>query len=251
MCMTLCLMLQALDHNTEGTGSHLGSAADRKRTHWVSQGAPQHVQTLTVSIYWSLLYSAVLRSWADSLRSHVSLHEWIAFYSVFLKIHWSGVLTALAWQVPQNLLPESRSWRILCTPYNHAPCHFMQSHIRKVYVCLAVTCHLHFWQNDRGLLHATAVTQGLNGYQNKSQHRKLTLEKKILPPLQQGFEPATFRSRVWRSNHWAIPAPQHCLWRLFPESKVHQWITRMIILVLSLTAFLALPLKLVFKLSFF
>ena len=33
----------------------------------------------------------------------------------------------------------------------------MQSHIRKVYACLAVTCHLHFWQNDRDLLRATAV----------------------------------------------------------------------------------------------
>ena len=38
-----------------------------------------------------------------------------------------------------------------------------------------------------------------------SQHRKLTLEKKILPPLLQGFEPATFRSRVRRSNHRARP----------------------------------------------
>ena len=36
----------------------------------------------------------------------------------------------------------------------------MQSHIRKVYACLAVTCHLRFWQDDRGLLRATAVTQG-------------------------------------------------------------------------------------------
>ena len=54
-----------------------------------------------------------------------------------------------------KLLP---SRRVLCTPYNHAPCHFMQSHIRKVYAYLAVTCHLHFWQNDRGLLRATAVT---------------------------------------------------------------------------------------------
>ena len=34
----------------------------------------------------------------------------------------------------------------------------MQSHIRKVYACLAVTCHLHFWQNDRDLLRATDVT---------------------------------------------------------------------------------------------
>ena len=72
---------------------------------------------------------------------------------------------------------------------------------------LAVTCHLHFWQNDRDFLRATVVTRGWNGYRNKSQHRKSTLEKKILPPFQQGFEPATFQSRVRRSNYWAIPAP--------------------------------------------
>ena len=82
--------------------------------------------------------------------------------------------------------------------------------IRKVYACLAVTCHLHFWQNDRDFLRATVVTRGWNGYWNKSQHRKSTLEKKILPPFQQGFEPATFQSRVRRSNHWAIPAPYIC-----------------------------------------
>ena len=76
-----------------------------------------------------------------------------------------------------------------------------------MYACLAVTCHLHFWQNDRDLLRATVVTRGWNGYRNKSQHRKSTPEKKILPPFQQGFEPATFQSRVRRSNHWAIPAP--------------------------------------------
>ena len=41
----------------------------------------------------------------------------------------------------------------------------------------------------------------------KSQHTKLTLEKKILPPLLPGFELTTFRSRVRRSNQQAIPAP--------------------------------------------
>ena len=61
---------------------------------------------------------------------------------------------------------QSQSRCVLCTPYNHALCHFMQSHIRKVYACLAVTCHLHFWQNDQGLLCATAVTRGWNRYQN-------------------------------------------------------------------------------------
>ena len=49
------------------------------------------------------------------------------------------------------------SAQVLCTPYNHAPYRFMQGHIRKVYACLAVTCHLHFWQNDRDLLRATAT----------------------------------------------------------------------------------------------
>ena len=30
---------------------------------------------------------------------------------------------------------------------------------------LGVTCHLHFWQNDQGLLCAIAVTQGMNRHQ--------------------------------------------------------------------------------------
>ena len=34
----------------------------------------------------------------------------------------------------------------------------------RVYACLGVTCHLHFWQNDQGLLCATAVTQEWNGH---------------------------------------------------------------------------------------
>ena len=67
-----------------------------------------------------------------------------------------------------KLLPPRR---VLCMPYNQTPCHFMQSHIRKVHAYLAVTCHPHFWQNDRGISGATAVTRGWNGYRNKSQHR--------------------------------------------------------------------------------
>ena len=34
----------------------------------------------------------------------------------------------------------------------------------RVYVCLGVTCHLHFWQNSLGVLRATAVTLGCNGH---------------------------------------------------------------------------------------
>ena len=47
----------------------------------------------------------------------------------------------------------------------NAEARFNKSHIRKVYACLAVTCHLHFWQNDRDFLRATVVTRGWNGYQ--------------------------------------------------------------------------------------
>ena len=76
-------------------------------------------------------------------------------------------------------------------------------------MCLAVTCHLQFWQNGRDLLRATAVTQGWNGYRNKSQHRKLTLRRKFSRRSCREFEPATFQSRVQRSNHWAIPLPKY------------------------------------------
>ena len=79
--------------------------------------------------------------------------------------------------------------------------HFMPSYIRRVHACVAITSHLRFWQNDLDLLRATAVTRGWYGYRNKNQHRKLTLEKKIIPPFLPGLEPGTFRSRVRRSNH--------------------------------------------------
>ena len=57
----------------------------------------------------------------------------------------------------------------LCTSLE---CHFIQSNIGRVHASLAKTCHLHFWQNDRDLLRATAVTRGWNGYRNESQHKK-------------------------------------------------------------------------------
>ena len=48
---------------------------------------------------WSLLCSA-FSSLEQTLCSHVILHEWLAFCSVFMNIHQSGVLTALTWLVP-------------------------------------------------------------------------------------------------------------------------------------------------------
>ena len=90
--------------------------------HW-SQLVPNRVicqlTYILYILYWSLLYSTIFRSWANSLHSHVILHVWTAFYSAFLNIHRSGVLTVLAWLVPQeSAARESQSRRVLCTPYN-------------------------------------------------------------------------------------------------------------------------------------
>ena len=103
-------------------------------------------------IAYIVLFSALL----SRLTALTCGSTWVtSFIAHFLNIHRSGVLTVLAWLMPHETAAVSA--QVLCTPYNHAPCHFMQSHIRKVYACLAVTCHLHFWQNDRDLLRATAL----------------------------------------------------------------------------------------------
>ena len=49
---------------------------------------------------------------------------------------------------------------VLCTPYNLAPVYSVTSfQATYVHACLA-SYHLHFWQNDRDFLRATAVTRG-------------------------------------------------------------------------------------------
>ena len=52
--------------------------------------------------------------------------------------------------------------RYACTAALSARSDFVRA---RMYACLGVTCHLHFWQNDRGLLGAIAVTRGWNGHQ--------------------------------------------------------------------------------------
>ena len=139
---------------------------------------------------WSLLYSAILRSRRDStsVTSFFIARFCISTEVVYLQ-RWHG------W-CHLKLLP---SRRILWTPFNHAPCHFVQIHIRRMKACLVVTCHLHLWQNDRDLLRAAAVTRGWNGHRNESA-QKVDPWEEIIPQLLPGLEPETFRSRVRRSD---------------------------------------------------
>ena len=158
----------------------------------------------TLLLFIAFIYRYYLLSSRHTAHiSHVILNEWLCpFITRIINIHGSGYwqhCLVVAWLVPRKTASVSE----LCTSLQ---CHFIQSHIGRMYVSLAVTCHLHFWRNDRDLLRATAVTRGWNGYRDKSQHRKMSLEKKILLPLLPGLVPGTVRSRVRCSNHWAIPA---------------------------------------------
>ena len=98
----------------------------------------------------------------------------------------------VTWLVPREtvaILPQ-----FLCTPYNCAPVYSLTL-FKATYVgcmCVNVTCHLHLWQNDQNILHATAVMWGWNGYQSKGQHNKLTLKNNIFPLLLLGLESKTF-----------------------------------------------------------
>ena len=143
-------------------------------------------------------YIALFSALKQTHCAHVARDsEWVtvSFYNAFLNIHRSPVLTATALfyccvaGAMRNCCPLGA--RSVCTiqPCTTLQCHFIQSHMGRVYVCLAVTCHLHFWQNDRNRFRATEVTPWWNGYRNKSQYRKLTLQKNIVPPLVRRFEP--------------------------------------------------------------
>ena len=95
------------------------------------------------------------------------LNEWLyPFIARIINIHGSGVLVALC-----GCCMAGATWNASSVytiqPCTSLQCHFIQSHIGRVYACLAVTCNLHFWQNDQDLLRATAVTRGWNGYRNR------------------------------------------------------------------------------------
>ena len=131
-----------------------------------------------------------------------------SFLQRILKFHPNCVLRALFGCYMAGATWNCCRLGAFCAHHTTMSHHFMQNHICRVHACLAVTCHLHFQQNDQDPLLAPVVTQGWNGYWNKSQHRRLTPEKKILPPLQLGLKPTTFWSQVQCSEtHTELSQP--------------------------------------------
>ena len=88
-------------------------------------------------------------------------------------------------------------------PCTGLQCHFIRSHANILPPALMAE-----WPGS--FLHTTAVTWGCNGYRNKSQHRQLTVGKKILPLLLPGLEPETFWSRS------QVQCPSACFYACVP-----------------------------------
>ena len=113
---------------------------------------------------------------------------------------WRWSLSASQWQLCGTILcswlmkceTAAVSAYVMCTSCNHAPdySHFIWSQI----------CSMHVWD----LFHALVVTGGWNRCWNKSQHRKLALEKKILLT---GIRTHDLSIMSLALCHWAIPAP--------------------------------------------
>ena len=120
---------------------------------------------------WLLLYTALFSALEQTHCSHMWF--WISDYLLIVcfwistKVVYLQHCLVVTWLVPHVTAAIS-----VHSAYTMQPCatshHLMQTHTQRVHACLAIICPLHFWQNDRDLLHATVVTWGWNGYQNKS-----------------------------------------------------------------------------------
>ena len=155
--------------------------------------------TLSVCLSLSLCLSHsvcyYLSSRLTALLSHSSLND-----GLLPSLAPSWIYTEEVYLQRLKLLPSRRMFCVHHTAVHQ--CTVSLPILSYVSSCNLPPALLTEWQY---FLHTAAVTRRWNGYRNKSQHRKLTPEKKILPPLLPGFEPATFRSRVC-----ALPVSYPC-----------------------------------------
>ena len=158
-------------------------------------------------ICWSLLYTSTGYCAPKTCDS-----QWLKLFIVFLNVHQSDVLTTLF-----GCYMAGAMWSYCCLsahsvytiqPCTSLQCHFIPSHLHRVHVCLAVTCHLHFWHNDRDFFMCYCSDTRWNGYLNESQHRKLNLEKIFSHHSYWDLNPWLFNHESSTVNYWAIHAPQ-------------------------------------------
>ena len=133
----------------------------RVRGFWenVRQFIPRLCSLLFLILFFLVLFVCVCV--CVCFKVEISFHTLIPLYRPGLVHSGSASLDDCDRMFPDELRVRSFPDRILtlCVDSN------IVSPLRdfvgsRVYACLDVTCHLHFWQNDRDLLRATAVTRG-------------------------------------------------------------------------------------------
>ena len=134
-------------------------------------------------------------------------------------IHWNGysilwLLVMLHGWCHVKLLLSWHMFRVCHTTMHQFTVSSYSNPHTQVHSCLAITCHLYFYQTDCDVLDATAATQAWSRHQNKSQHRKLMLKKKILRQFLPGSKPIACQSHV-----------QHSTTELFPLPSVSGWVS--------------------------
>ena len=93
------------------------------------------------------------------LLSHVTLNEWLSIARFEYPPQWWTTVLFGCYMADATWNCRRLGARSVYTiqPRTSLQCHFIRSHM---HVRLSVTCHLHFWKNDRDLLRATVVTRG-------------------------------------------------------------------------------------------
>ena len=172
---------------------------------WVDPLPPPHCSPGTgfyyyhYYYYWSVLYSAILCSWADSLCScclWFSMSNYILFF--LLTAHFSISNEVMYWQhyLVVTSYMAGAMWNC---------CHISASlHNTTMHqFTLSLYSKMHFWQNDQDVLCITVVT--LVEWILKRVCREVDRCWKKM--FMEGFKHRIFQSRVRCSNPWAIPAP--------------------------------------------
>ena len=135
-------------------------------------------------------------------------------------VYWQHYLIVISlvprWYIAGTTEIAAVSVHVMCTPYNHNPS------LHRVNVCLFVTCHLHLsseWQGSFTCYRGNTGWRGAGGWTSteiRVSTERWPWRRRFSRRSCRGLEPPNFRSRVWRSNHWAVLAPQAAGSQTFP-----------------------------------
>ena len=144
------------------------------RGFWGEDSANHSSPTLWIFIFYYVeISSRTLIPLFTQGSVHIGSSRWDDCGRVFSD---DSRVSSFPWEGP-NTMPGQRSRSDFVGP--------------RVYACLGVTCHLHFWQNDRGSFTCHCGNKGWNNREQESAQKINSGEKKILPPLLSGIETAT------------------------------------------------------------